>query len=226
VATGKTRATNGTPGSDLSSISYDRPPLRPIVYDLLLNAAVPTAVFAFGRRAGLDEVPALLWAAVVPAAIAAIGLARKRTIDPIAAIAIVSIVVSIIGAEIGGGPKVLLIRESFVTGALGLLCLVSLALPRPLMFYFGRWFATRGEPAAVAAFNARWADPMVRRTTRLITIVWAGAFVGEFVLRVLLVFTLPAIVVLAVAPVLLGAITLATIVWTYRYIALARRRSA
>jgi len=132
-------------------------------------------------------VPALLWAAVVPAAIAAIGVVRKRTIDPIAAIAIVSIVVSIIGAEIGGGPKVLLIRESFVTGALGLLCPVSLALPR------------------------------------LITIVWAGAFVGEFVLRVVLVFTLPAIVVLAVAPVVLGAITLATIVWTYRYIALARR---
>jgi hypothetical protein len=113
-----------------------------------------------------------------------------------------------------------------VTGALGLLCLVSLALPRPLMFYFGRWFATRGEPAAVAEFDARWGEPRFRRGNRLITLVWAGAFLGEFALRVVLVFTLPPVVVLAVAPVVLGAITLATIVWTYGYIARARRRAA
>jgi hypothetical protein len=52
---------------------------------LLLNAAVPTAVFAFGRRAGLAEVPALLWAALVPALLAAIGIVRKHAVDPIAA---------------------------------------------------------------------------------------------------------------------------------------------
>lgn len=202
-----------------------RPPLRPIVADMLLNAAVPAVVYSLARRHGLSDVPALLWAAAVPAALSVAGLLRQRTISPIAAIALFAIAVSIIGAALGGGPKVLLIRESFVTGTLGLACLVSFALPRPLMFYFGRYFETRGDRAAVAAFNARWSSPLFRRVNRLITLVWAGAFLGEFVLRVILVFTLPAVVVLAFAPLILGAITIGTIVWTYRYIAAVRRRA-
>ena len=38
--------------------------------------------------------------------------------------------------------KLLLAKDSFVTGLFGLLCLATLAAPRPLMFYFGRKFAT------------------------------------------------------------------------------------
>ena len=200
--------------------------MRPIVRDIVLNAALPAVVYSFARRNGWGEVPALLWAAALPAALSVVGIVRERTVSPIGAIALFAIAVSIIGAELGGGPKVLLIRESFVTGALGVACLVSLLLPRPLMFYFGRYFETRGNRAAAAAFDARWSNPLFRRVNRIITLVWAGAFLGELALRVLLVFTLPPVAVLAIAPIVLGVITVGTIVWTYRYIAAVRRRAA
>jgi hypothetical protein len=92
--------------------------------------------------------------------------------------------VSIVAVLLGGNPRVLLVRESFFTGALGVSCFVSLVLlPRPLMFYFGRYFAT-----------------------------------GECVLRVGMgASTLPIPVVLAISPVIFGAITVATIFWTFAY---------
>ncbi len=181
-------------------------------------------VYSFARRNGWGEVPALLWAAAVPAASSIAGIVRERTVSPIGAIALFAIALSIVGAQLGGGPKVLLIRESFVTGALGVACLVSLALPRPLMFYFGRYFQTRGDRVAAAAFDARWSNPLFRRVNRIITLVWGGAFLGEFAVRVIMVFTLPPVAVLAIGPVVLGAITVGTIAWTFRYIAAVRRR--
>jgi hypothetical protein len=57
----------------------------------------------------------------------------------------------------------------------------------------------------------------VRRGHRLITTVWGIAYVGEFIVRIILVYTLPAAVVLAVSPFVLGLATIVTIMWTFRY---------
>jgi hypothetical protein len=200
-----------------------RETVRGVLRDAVLDAVVPAAVYAFARRAGSAEVPALLYAAIVPGVMAAAGYARRRAVDPVAAIVLFAIVVSVAGFLLGGGPRVLLIRESFVSLALGVACLVSFALPRPLMFYFGRWYNSRGDAAAAAAFDARWSVPLFRRVNRLITAVWAAAFLGEFGLRVLMVLTFPTVVVLAVAPLVLGAVTAGTIVWTFAYIARVQR---
>ena len=41
-----------------------------------------------------------------------------------------------------GNATLLKVRESMVTGAFGVICLVSLPMSRPAMFYLGRAFAT------------------------------------------------------------------------------------
>jgi hypothetical protein len=93
--------------------------------------------------------------------------------DLIAALVFAGFMVSIIAVLLGGNPRVLLVRESFFTGALGVSCFVSLVLfPRPLMFYFGRYFATGDNPAKIAEYNALWQYPYVRHVQRLITLVW------------------------------------------------------
>lgn len=196
--------------------------LRPLLRSIVLNAAVPLALYALSKRyLHASEVVALSIAAIFPAGDSLVGVGRRRRLDVIAAIALLSIVVSMIGVALGGSPKILLIRESFFTGALGLACFLSLLLPRPLMFYFGRQFMTGGDPTRAARFNAQWRKPAVRRMHRLITVVWGVAFGGEFLVRVILVYTLPAYVVLAVAPFLTGAIVALTILWTLAYV---RRR--
>jgi hypothetical protein len=191
----------------------------------VISAGIPTVLYLVARSAGVAEVKALVWTALVPAAVGAIGLARTRSLNPIAAITLFAIAVSLLAAFAGGDSRLLLIRESFVTGALGLACLVSLALPRPMMFWFGRWFATRGDRAANAVYDALWARPGFRRVNRIITVVWAFAFLAEFGIRVTLVYLLPSAAVLAAAPFVTWAITIATLAWTYRYVRAQRARS-
>ena len=80
------------------------------------------------------------------------------------------------------------------------------------------------DPVKRAQFDAQYQRPYARFVHRLITIVWGMAYIGEFILRVILVYTLPAAVVLLVSPFLIGGITVATILWTFGYVRYATKR--
>jgi len=144
-------------------------------------------------------------------------LVRRGQLDPVAILVLLGIVASGIALLFGGSPRLLLVRESMVSGVFGLACFASLLLPRPMMFYFGRHFMAGADPQRLARFNAAWQLSEVRFANRLITVVWGTVFVGELLLRILLIYSAPAATVLIVSPVLLGTLTLATIVWTFRY---------
>ena len=101
----------------------------------------------------------------------------------------------------------------------------SFLLPRPLMFYFGRHFEAGDDPARRAQFDASWQRPGVRAVHRRITGVWGVAFVGEFAIRVALIYTLSPAWVLVLSPLILGAITIGTLTWTFAYVRLVRRRA-
>ena len=92
------------------------------------------------------------------------------------------------------------------------------------MFYFGRYFATANDPVRIAQYNGLWQYRYFRFVNRVITVVWGVAYAGEFILRVILVYTLPPAVVLAVSPIVLGGITILTITWTFAYARRASRR--
>ena len=74
-------------------------------------------------------------------------------------------------------------------------------------------------------YEAGWALPEVRFTSRLITVVWGSIYLGEFATRVALIFLVPVSWVLVISPVLLGSLTLVTIIWTFRYAKRARERA-
>jgi len=143
----------------------------------------------------------------------------------VALVSLASIAVSMIAVALGGSPKLLLIRESFFTGAFGIACLVSLALPRPLMFYFGRHFTAGRDAASIAEFDSGWQRSEFRHVARLITVVWGVASLLEFLVRVALVYTLSPAAVLVVSPIILGGPLIATIVWTFAYIRRMRART-
>jgi hypothetical protein len=58
-----------------------------------------------------------------------------------------------------------------------------------------------------------------RRTER------SHVYLGEFAIRVVLIFLVPVGWVLVISPVLLGSLTLVTIIWTFRYAKGARERA-
>jgi hypothetical protein len=200
---------------------------RGLIQNLVINAAIPVLLYHLSKRYISDsEIIALSIAAVVPLVASVVELSRSRRLNIIGVTTLLGIAVGLVGIALGGDPKILLIRGSFFTGALGITCFLSLCLPRPLMFYFGRELIAAGDPAKIAAMNAQYEQiPGVRRVHRRITIVWGCAYAGEFALRVLLVLTLPSVVVLAISPVILSVINIGTIAWTIAYANLMRRRA-
>jgi len=196
-----------------------------LLWDIALNATIPAALYLFAKRfVSPSELTALLWATGFPLLKSAYGLTKRRELDPVALLILLGLAASVIAVLFGGDPHLLLIRESFFTGAFGLACLISLMLPRPIMFYFGRYFMAGRDTQKRDTFNASWQNPIVRRAHRVVTVTWGLVYLGEFVLRIVLVYNLPAPMVLAISPFSTGLVTIGTIIWTFWYAHRVRNR--
>lgn len=196
-----------------------------IFWSIGLNTVLPVIFYQLSKRlVSPSEFTALVFATLFPVGESVWGLARERQLDPIAVIVLLGIATDAGAMFLGGGPQLLLLRESLFTGAFGAACFLSLLLPRPLMFYFGRYFMAGADSSKRARFEASWRLPEVRRGNRLVTAVWGVVFLGELVLRVALIYSVSAAWVLVVSPLLLGALTVATIVWSLAYARRMRRR--
>ena len=200
--------------------------LRDLLPILVLDIACPYLAYQYLRQQVPQMSPslALLLSGVFPVLNNIRSLVRSRTFDIIGIVILVGIVVGAASAFVTGDPKLLLIRESFVTGALAIVCLASLLWPRPRLFFIGRDFSTGHDPARVAEFNALWDRPGARRVFRVMTVAWGLGWLAEFVLKVVLVLTLTIPQVLVVGPIESNGITIALILWTIRYANESRRR--
>lgn len=196
-----------------------------LIWNIVLNATIPVACYFFVKRfVSPSELTALIAATAFPVLKSAYDLIRSREVDPVAVLVLLGIVTSILALFLGGNPRILLIRESFFTGAFGVACLISLIFPRPIMFYFGRFFMAGKDLQKRETFNAEWQIPAARRGHRLITLVWGVVYVGEFLIRIIMVYNMPAPVVLIVSPFIIGFTTIFTIIWTFWYAKKIRER--
>jgi hypothetical protein len=210
------------PASEMFRGSDRRMNVRGMLPSLLLNAGAPFVAYQVLTGNGVSTAQALTISAVFPVIGIGVGFIRTRTADIIGLVSLAFIVVGVVTSVISGDPRFILIKESLLTGVFGVVCLVSLLMPRPLMFYFGRQFAGAGDPARSAAFDSMWQYEGFRKVNRRMTLVWGVAYVLEALLRVALSFVLAIPVFLIVSPVLALAVTVGLISWTMAY----ARRSA
>ncbi len=160
---------------------------------------------------------ALVLSTVYPIAASLRGLAVKRRLNVSSILVLLGIAVSLVATILGGSPRLLLLRESILTLALGLACFATLPFPRPLMFFFGRQMVAGDDPIQIAVFNRRAAEPAVRSTHRRITAVWGAALTLEFCCKAALVLALSTAQVLVLSPFLFNGTVLLTMLWTVRY---------
>lgn len=144
-------------------------------------------------------------------------LVRRGQVDPVSIMVLLGIAADGVALLFGGSVRLLLVRESLFTGAFGFACFISLLFPRPIMFYFARYFMAGTDPQRLARFNAAWQLPEVRFCHRLVTSVWGSAFVGELILRIILIYNTSPAMVLVISPILLGTLTIVTMVWAFSY---------
>jgi hypothetical protein len=201
-----------------ASLAPQGPNLRGLIVSLIIDGAIPFILYLILTPRFPDgSVWPLVIASVAPAIGNVISIVRQRRLDYLGVIVILGLAFTVITAVVTGNQKLLLIRESFFTGGFGLVCLISLLFPRPLMFVIGRHFATGNDPARIAYFNSLWQYPGFRATQRLITVVWGIGLLGEFVIRLILIYTLSVAQVLAASPVILAIITILLVLWTLAY---------
>ena len=185
---------------------------------LLLDGVLPVLLYLILQ-------PSFAPTSVIPLAVAvlfpllgnAFSLVRHRRLDTFGLLVLLSLAASLAVLLLGSDQRLLLLTRGLAMPLMGLACLVSLALPKPLAFYMVRQFLTGDAPQPGMEFDQLWQYPYVRSASRLMTLVWGMAMVGEFVVRIVLVLTLSVVQVLAISSVVMMAVGLGLGVWNIAY---------
>jgi hypothetical protein len=200
--------------------------LRPaFLLELAVNLLLPWLAYRlaaphWGETGGLiaSAVPPVIWSLV--------ELARFRRVDALSLIVLIGIVLSIVAMALGGSPRMLLLRESLVSGAIGVAFLLSLPMPRPLIFYLARATVAREMAGGAERINALWTErPAFATSLRMMTAVWGLGLTGETLLRSWMAWTWPIERFLVVSPFIGYGIYGALLTWTLWYRKILRNRA-
>lgn len=196
-----------------------------LALSIVINFVLPILLYQVLKSyTRASDLLALVISGVPPTIDSIVGVIRRKRIDLLAGLVLASIIISLILIALGGSPKLYLVRESFFTAAFGLVYLVSLFFPRPLAFYFARYFATGNHPENIPWFDSLWQYQQFRHTMRVVTVVWGIGFLFEAVLRTFLVINLSTVQFLIVSPFVIYGILGILFVWMFLYSRQGRKK--
>ncbi|MFD9634253.1 VC0807 family protein [Streptomyces violascens] len=195
------------------------------ILTIALNVVAPIITYNALHDHGWSEFAALLAGSAWPVLDSAFHLVWRRRLDEFAIVTLVFLVITAVVSLVGAhSARALLLKDSAVTGLFGLLCLATLPAPRPLMFYFGRKFATDGTAASTAWWNGLWQFEGFRKTVTTMTTVWGVAYCLEAVTRIGLAYTLHTDTMVTLSPFMIYGVLGVLVVWTTMYGKRSRRR--
>ncbi|GAA2605547.1 VC0807 family protein [Streptomyces tubercidicus] len=166
---------------------------RRLAAQLLFELVLPLGSYYGLRAAGVGQWLSMVVGGVLLLPWIAYGVVRQRRVEAMAVFTLSLVVAGTLLSLITGSPRVLMIRDSWLTAAIGLWVLGTLLTRRPFIMTASRGIviAKVGE-AGLTAWEARWdAEPTFRRHLRLVTAVWGAVFLLDAVLRVVLAYTIP-----------------------------------
>jgi hypothetical protein len=166
---------------------------RRLAAQLLFELVLPLGSYYGLRAAGAGQWLSMLVGGVLLLPWIGYGIVRQRRVEAMAVFTLTLVVIGTLLSLITGSPRVLMIRDSWLTTAIGLWVLGTLPTRRPFMMIASRGIviAKVGE-AGLAAWEARWdVEPTFRHHLRLITAVWGSGFLLDGLLRVVLAYTIP-----------------------------------
>jgi len=190
--------------------------IRMVLPTLFFDVVMPVLVFDALSARGVPVVWALAAGSLSPALNNLRSWIKTRRLEPLGLIVMTLLAIGTLTSLLSDNVFFALIKDSFLTGAFGLICLGSLVSARPLMFSVLRQFVAGDDLARIAAWNGRWVHPEFRAALRIITTVWGVTYLAEAALRVGLALTLTPQQVVTISPLMgFGALVL-LIAWTRR----------
>lgn len=204
---------------------------RQALPSLLINGVGPLVVFSL-LRPHMSDLHALLVTLVIPLGEGLITLIRHRRINAFGAVVAASITLGVATALVSGDPHMLLARESLLSGVFGILMLVSLLGPQPLVYYLAGHFIAGHDEGRLREYRSKGRSEWMRRFFRLLTLVWGIITLGDGLLNTVLAFQLPIPTYLIVTPAVRYGVMAIALAWTIthahrgRYIAHLLPRAA
>ncbi|REE77719.1 hypothetical protein A8990_12739 [Paenibacillus taihuensis] len=186
-----------------------------ILFSIAVNGLLPWGVYEL-LHTHMGSTQALIYATLVPLVDNLIHFARHRKVDVFGSLMLFTFLLTLGLAFAGGGERIILMRESFISGGVGIIFLGSLVFHKPLMYYLARKFV----PSERFVSNSKY--PYFRYVMRLMTFVWGSGLILESLLRIYLVYRLTIDQFLAVSSLLFYIAIGLLILWTVWY----RRKSA
>jgi tryptophan-rich sensory protein len=191
--------------------------------ELLFNFILPWICYRLAKPYW-GEIHAIMASAAPPTLWSLVEFARNRRIDAISIMVLGGIALSLLGFALGGSPKLLLMRESLITGLIGLAFVGSALIGKPLIYVLARASMARRSPEDTSEFDAYRDKPEFKRTMTVMTIVWGIGFILETGVRAALVFSMPVGRFLIIGPIV-GYTTMGLLIlWTFLYIRRVDRR--
>lgn len=195
--------------------SFDRRGLAvSLVLTAVFDVGVALAAFTVARQWGASNTVAYLAASVGPLIMIVITWIRARTLSGASVVILLYVLLSSAATLVGGtDPRLVLSKDSLVTGGFGLACLASVLFGKPLMYYFGAKFATDGTEAGARLWSGLWRYPDFRSSQYRINAAWGVGYLVEAALRVAVAYGVPSFslanAIATVLPLLFLAVLLA-----------------
>ena len=197
-------------GNDAAQLDT-RSMLRGLGWDIGLPLAGYYALHLFG----VADLPALFAAAALAALRVVWVAVRDHALNPFATVMLVVYGLSALLALVSGDPHFLVLKNSIVTGAVGLAFLVTSRLGTPLSLAASQSF----QPAHRDELRREYdTDPDVRRGHRVSSTVWGVGLLAEALVRVPLVYLLPIDVMVGLGDAMSIATIAGLITWNVWYV--------
>ena len=185
--------TETTPAAPIDERTKTARLRKHLVWQILLELVVPLGGYYLLRGLGVSQLLSVLATGVLVLPAVTYTVIRQRRVDMMVFFTLSIVLLGALLGLITGNPRVLLIRDSWVFGALGLWTLGTLLTGKPFMLVAARAVVVAKIGAEGAReWEGRWhVDARFRHHIRVITAVWGIGFTLDAVVRIVLASTLP-----------------------------------
>lgn len=184
-----------------------------IIVSVLINIVLPYLIYTI-LKTHITSIIALSLAACVPLIDTLYHLIKDKKLDTFSSFIFLGIVLSIVAAWIGGDERFILLRESYVTGIMGLVFLLSLLTPKPLIYYFAMRFISNKS-----VMTKRWEEEVsFRHFIRIMAAVWGIGLMIEALVKVVIVYEFPISKALVISPIAQYIIIAILIYWNIHFV--------
>ncbi|OCA85300.1 VC0807 family protein [Pseudobacillus wudalianchiensis] len=204
-------------------LASKRKVIQSVIGSIFINGLVPVVLYHVFLN-HFSSFVSLLLATSVPLLDNLYHIVKHRKADAFGLFMLTGFVLSLLAFLLGGSEKLILMRESLVTGILGLIFIGSLFYSKPLIYHFAIRFSSSDESEQKGKFASHWEFPYFRFVLRVMTAVWGMALLVEAVIKTILVYELSTPAFLAVSQIVFYSVIGGTILWTVIYRRFAKTR--